>query len=393
MSNQKKFDTLNKGRSIVDGFKGLDSVRKINFMAKNMNRFQSSDNNFETMNSFGFGQQGYFQLNGQFIKNVVMQVKLAAGTYVLPNAWGANLIDEMRIREPGESERIVKGIHNTIVSLREVEKDDIRNAYVQQLGTAATNPTSEAECFIVLNILHSSMNPYLSQYYPKYSCKDPIQVSVKFNTAALVLTSGTTTISDVKIHFELGEFEDSASLSSKMLSTDKLNKVIEKTYGYEFIPIDNQALNNGSVNRTIRIPTFEVAEYDELVALVVLDSAVTTNNYLYGQAVSNKQLLISTREIINERGNYHNIKALMRYEKPLSYTLDSADRYIQVFDLAPHSYVHQNKSGIQHVGVVLSNETIILKFDTPTNANSTCYLYAIRKVLRTFDGSVVKRYN
>lgn len=393
MSNQKKFDTLNKGKSIVDGFKSIDSVRKIGFMAKNRSRFQSSDNNYETMNSYGFGQQGYFQLNGQFIKNVVMQIKLAAGTYVVPNGWGANIIDELRVREPGESERVIKGIHNTILSLREVEKDDIRDGYITQLGTAATNPTSEVEAFIVLNVLHSSMNPYLAQYYPKYACKDPVQITVKFNTAALVLTSGTTTISDVKIHFELGEFEDAKSLSVPMMHENKMNKVIEKTYGYEYIAIDNQPLNNGSVSRTIRIPTFEVAEYDEIVALVVLDTAVASNNYLYGQSIKNKELLISTREIINERGNYHNIKSLMRYEKPLSYSLDSATRYIQVFDLAPNSYVHQNKCGIQHVGVVLSNETIILKFDTPTNGNSTCYLYAVRKVLRTFDGAVVKRYN
>jgi hypothetical protein len=393
MSNQKKFETLNKGRSVVDGFKGMDTVRKINYLAKNSTRFQSSDNNYETMNSYGFGQQGYFQLNGQFIKNIVMQIKLAAGTYVVPNAWGANIIDELRIREPGESERIIKGIHNSILSLREIEKNDIRDAYVVQLGSAATNPTAEVEAFIMLNILHSSMNPYLSQYYPKYATKDPIQVTVKFNTAALVLTSGTTTISDVKIHFELGEYEDPKPLMSHLSMGSKMGKIIEKTFGYEYIPIDNQPLNNGSVSRTIRIPTFEVAEYDELVALVVLDTAVATNNYLYGQTVSNKQLLISTREIINERGNYHNIKALMRYEKPLSYSLDSASRYIQVFDLAPNSYVHQNKSGLLHAGVVLSNETIILKFDTPTSGNSTCYLFAVRKVLRTFDGAVVKRYN
>lgn len=393
MSNQKKFETLNNGKSIVDGFKGMDTVRKINYLAKNSSRFQVSDNNYETMNTYGFGQQGYFQLNGQFIKNIVMQVKLAAGTYVVPNAWGANIIDELRVREPGESERVIKGIHNTILSLREVEKNDIRDAYVSQLGVAATNPTAEVEAFIMLNILHSSMNPFLSQYYPKYSCKDPVQVTVKFNTAALVLTSGTTTISDIKIHFELGEFENSKSLMASLMSENKMNKIVERTFGYEYIAIDNQALNNGSVNRTIRIPTFEVAEYDELVALVVLDTAVASNNYLYGQSIKNKELLISTREIINERGNYHNIKALMRYEKPLSYSLDSASRYIQVFDLAPNSYVHQNKSGLLHTGVVLSNETIILKFDTPTNGNSTCYLYAVRKVLRTFDGSVVKRYN
>lgn len=389
MSNQKKFETLGPGKkSIVDGFKGVDSVRKIKFMMKNMDRFQVTDNNYESLNTYGFGQQGYFQLNGSFLKNVVLQVKLSAGTYVVPNAWGANLIDEIRVKEVGENERVIKGIHNTMLSIREIEKDDSRAEYVSLLGTAATNPTSEIECFIFLNILHSSINPYLSQFYPQYKTASPVQVTIRFNPAVLVLSSGTATMSDVKVHFELGEFAD----PSRALKNNE-EGMHETTYGYEPILIDNQSLNNGAVARTIRLPSFEVSEYDELIAMVVLDSALTTNNYLYGQQIDTKELLISTREIIKEHGNYHKIKSLMKYEKPLYFALDSANRFIHTFDLAPLSYVQQNKSGIHYSGVVLANETIIIKFNTPTNANSTCYIFGIRKVLRSFDGKTVKRYN
>lgn len=389
MSNQKKFDTLGAGKkSIVDGFKGIDSVRKIKFMMKNNHRFQVSDNNYESLNTYGFNQQGYFQIHGSFLKNFVLQVKLASGTYVLPNCWGANLIEEIRVKEVGESERVIKGIHNTMLSLREIEKDDIRQEYVSLLGSSATNPSTEQECFIFLNILHSSINPYLSQYYPQYKTSQPVQVTIKFNEMAKVLTSGTATMSDVKIHFELGEFAN----NSLALIENKPG-MVETTFGYEPIIIDTVSLSNGTVNRTIRLPTFEIAEYDEIVCMVVLDSEVATNNYLRGAQISNKELLISTREIINEHGNYHKIKNIMRYEKPLSYSLDSATRYIHVFDLAPTSYIQQNKSGIHHSGVALANETVILRFDTPTNGNSTCYLFGIRKVLRAFDGKVVKRFN
>lgn len=390
MSNQKKFETLGSQRkSIVDGFKGVDSVRRIKHMAKNLNRFQVSDTNYASLNTYGFGQQGYFSVNGSFLKNFVLQVKLAAGTYVVPNAWGANIIDEIRVRECGESERVIKGIHNTMLSLREIEKDDIRASYVSLLGTAATNPTSEIDCFIFLNVLHSSINPYLSQYYPQYKTGSPFEVTIRFNPASLVLTSGTTTISDVKVHYEVGDFDNPAVALNK----NEPSGSFETTFGYEPILIDNQALNNGTVNRTLRLPTFEISEYDEIVAMVVLDSAIATNNYLYGQAIQNKELTMSNREIIKEHGNYHKIKQLMRYEKPLSYDLDSATRFIHVFDLAPTPYIQQNKSGLLHPGVVLANETVFLKFDTPTNANSTCYLFGIRKVMRVFNGKVVKRFN
>lgn len=395
MSNQKKFETLgDNNKSIVDGFKSIDTVRRVGYLLRNDHRFQVSDNNYETLNTFGFGQQGYFSFNGQFCKNFILQVKLAAGTYVVPNAWGANIIDEIRIRESGESERTIKGIHNTILSLREIEKDDIRAAYVSLLGTSATNPTGEIDCFILLNVLHSSINPYLSQYYPQYKTNSPLQISIKFNPMSSVLTSGTTTISDCKVHFELGEYANpSKGLMHKSSDSKDSKPKNERTFGFEMIMVDNQPLNNSSTARTIRIPTFEIAEYDELVAFIVLDTDVTNKNYLYGQQLANKELLISTREIIKEHGNYHKIKNIMKYEKPLSFTLDSANRFIHVFDLAPISYIQQNKSGINYPGVVLANETIILKFDTLTSANSTCYLYGIRKVMREFDGSVVKRFN
>lgn len=388
MSNQKKFDTLGAGKkSIVDGFKQIDSVRKIKHMMKNDHRFQVSDNNYESLNTYGFNTQGYFQLHGNFLKNIILQVKLSAGTFVAPNGWGANIIQEIRVKEPGESEKVITGLDNTILSLREIEKDDIRAEYVSLLGTAATNPVAEVEAFIFLNILHSSINPYLSQFYPAYKTNNPIQVTIKFNPASLVLTSGTTTMSDVKVHYELGEYAN----NSVALIKNEPGQV-EMTYGYEVVQIDNQSLSNGSVNRTIKLPTFEVSEYDELVCMVVLDSAVASNNYLWGQAISEKELLISSREVVREHGNYHKIKQIMRYEKPLSYSLDSATRYIHVFDLATTPYVQQNKSGLHHAGVALANESVIIKFNTPTNANSTCFIYAVRKVLRMFDGKVVKRF-
>lgn len=389
MSNQKKFETLGAGKkSIVDGFKGIDSVRKIKFMMKNKDRFQVTDNNYESLNTYGFGQQGYFQLNGSFIKNIVLQVKLAPGVYTVADGWGVNLIDEIRVKEPGEDERVIKGIHNTMLTLREIEKEDARNEYVQLLGSSNVNPVAEVESFIFLNVLHSSINPYLSQFYPRYKTASPVQITIKFNKADLVLSSGSTTISDVKVHFELGEFADP---SSALLSNEE-NKN-ETTYGYEPILIDNQQLNNAALNRTIRLPTFEVAEYDELVFMVVSDINVAANNNLLGVQIYNKELLISTREIINEHGNYHKIKSLMKYEKPLSYSVGATTNHLHAYDLAPISYIQQNKSGIHYSGVVLSNETIILKFTTPTTANATCYIFGIRKVLRSFDGKTVKRFN
>lgn len=384
MSNQKKFDTLRNSKSITDGFRGVDAVRRIGWFLKNKDRFQVSDNNTYSLTQKSFGGRGELTFSGDYIKNIVLQVKLPAGTYVVENGWGAKILKTIRVRECGAPEYIYDGIHNAMISLRELEKDDIRDEYVNLLGAATTNPTTDITAFIFINILHSSINSGLAQFYPNYHARDNVAVSFEFESMSNVLTSGTTTLGDVIVHYEVGEFHNKPP-------TDKMHK--EMTFGFEYVRIDDQLLTNGSVNRTIQLPSFEVSEYDELVMMVVLEASITAKNYLYGIDIKNKNLTLSNREIIKEEGDYHKIKSIMNYEKPITFNLSGSSRHLHVFELAPISYVKQIKSGVNHQGVKLSNETVILKFDTATTANSRAFLYGIRKIMRDFDGTrVSKKY-
>ena len=147
-------------------------------------------------------------------------------------------------------------------------------------------------------------------------------------------------------------------------------------------------MTNGSVNRSVKLRSFPTAEIDELVFVFTLDS---DNNELVTQKCSNIKLIMSDRDIIDAKNQFQEMKALFRNELPNKYKVNNVEQDFNVLDLTPLNYKEQEKRMIHVQGVILSEEDLLLTFDTPTNANGKLLIYGVKKVLNIFKNGNLKR--
>ena len=383
--NNKKLDSNRDLKSVIDKFAhSVDGVNRIAHFVKNSHRFQKTLETPKNLSQASFGGNGQVNINGDLIRNLILEVTIAAGTYVLPDAWGAKILESIEITEPGASKYRIKGADNILLSFRELERTESINNYLKILGGTVTNPSDPVKCYILINVLHSSVNPQLAQFYPHGRRNSvPISLTFNFNKAEQVFNSGSAALGPVRLITEVGQYENSMSASKSLAN---------ETYGYEVTEISSIKLTNSNNLRQVQLPTVAAGEYEELIYTVVLESDFANNNFLYGLPVSNIIARIGSDEIINENNDLHRIKNLIEKNKDFKYTLASAERSLHVLDLAPLPYVKQIAHGILHNGVRLHLDTFAIDFHTPTTtADCRLIIFGVKKLLREFVTNDVKK--
>jgi hypothetical protein len=356
--------------------------------------FQISSDREISVENANYDAQGHFRIRETYSRNFVMEITLAAGTYVLKNNWAQLIIKRIREKIGGEQEIVKDGWANAVQTYREAENQEIRDKYsllAEGNGASLTNPATPIVGYVFLNIQTASINPNMAQYYPNYQLNTSANFDIEFAPSADILVSGAApNISKCRILYEYAAPLHQRSLKSKFDAPNSSGKIIEggeEVNTHEIVSYC-YPLTNGTVNRSVKLRSFPTSEIDELVYWFSLDS--DANKYLT-QKCTNTKLTMSDREIIDAPNDFQEMKALFRNSLPNVYKVNGVDQKFQVLDLTPLNYKEQESKLINIQGVVLSEEDLLLEFDTPTAANGKLYIYGVKKVLNFFKNGNMKR--
>lgn len=401
MSVEKKLATLSNNASIIDAYnnKGSISVLRKELNFKNKEIFQVSSDREISIENIGFDRTGQFRVREIFTRNFVMEITLIrnGADCVLKNNWCPLIIKRLRERVGGENEIVKHGWANNLQTYREINDIDLRNKYSLlsegngvSLNLTTANPTIVG--YVFLNIQTASMNMNLAQYFPNYQLNSSADFEIEFEAASQILVSGTAPIiSKGRIMYEYAAPLNYNNLKPKF-DQGEPGQVGFKKGGEELnfheITSYEYPLSSGSVNRSVLLRSFPTSEIDELTFVFSLDSS---NNKFITQKCTNIKLVMSDREIIDAPNDWQEFKQLFRNDIPNKYLVNNNEQNFYCLDLTPLSYKEQEKKGINVVGVVLSEEDILLQFDTPTNAAGTLYIYAVKKVLQIFKNGNMSR--
>ena len=398
MSNQKKLSTLSNNKSIIETFSNAEmSVLRKQMAIKSKETFQISEDREITVQNANFGVQGNFRVRETFAGTCVIQIGLPAGTYVLPANWGQKLIKRVYERVGGENETYKDGWANAIQTYRESENDIIKKKYDILSGAAVTNPSTVQYAYVVLNIMAGSINSNLRQLYPLYQLNQAGEFLIDFAPASEVLISGTApaNFASCRIFFEYGSPLRQRDLMPKFPNPEKPKEPFgEDLYFHELVSYEYPLAANGSLNRSVRLRTFPLSEYDEIVYFFTENTDINTNkNNLLSKQLTNQKLIMSDRELVDDKNEFAEMKALFKHKQPHIHYVGGVEKYHYVIDLTPMSYIDQEEKSVFVPGVILSEEDLQLDFDVPADNAGVLHLYGVRKRLSRFrNGNVMHFY-
>lgn len=372
MSNHRKLNSLNNSKSIVKAYKGAKEFSHLrhehNLVQKE--RFQTSTDRILQVNNFGFGRKADFRIKEQFVRNIILQVKLTdAGTCVLKPNWQNLLIDRITQRGiGGESDVYKSGYTNFIETMRGVPDDKIKARYqeVSSGDKSLTNPGTITG-YVLLNVLYSHINRKVSKHFPQYQLSQASDFEIDFNALSDIVTSGTCVFNDCKIIMEYSDVEDKSALRQS-----------EQHNHYE--AISYSANLNASTDRVYKLTSIPTSEIAEIIFSVTLDSDSNIYNL---QPCTEIKLLMSDKEIVWSRDNISEILDICEYHTPNEYDLGGTTQKYYVLKFSP-DYVKQLEDRMHSEGIVASEDDLTLSFKTPTNGAAKIYYTAIKKKIDVF---------
>lgn len=331
--------------------------------------------------SYGNASSFTFQASELLIGNIVLQIELSAGTYVLPPCWAHNLIDEIIVNYPGEQRRIFKGRSNFLQSIYECRHEERREEFIRLSGgpTQVTNPTANIVGFVHLNILNSSMDPERHDYFPIHLLSQNIEVQIKFKRSGDFVVSGAVpNIVNAKIRYERANVADPGHLKSKKTAhIMPLYTLVDRSYSF---------VGNATVPQDIRLDGLtESGETLSILYTVYPDTEVATNkNQLSGEKLSEIEVKLGDRNIVDS-GNtqFNDIVAMWRNRNKLHYNLLGAEQHFYLIPFSEMSYRDQLSKKTYAVGAMIEYDQLKIQFISPAVAQKL-NLMVFQRSLFTF---------
>lgn len=353
---------------------------------KSLQDVQSSHEYERPLNNTGYGNAASFnfQASELLIGNVVLQMELAAGTYVLPPCWAANIIDEVIVHIPGVERRIFTGVSNFIQCIFECRHDERRNEFIRLCGgpTQITNPTNNIVGFLHLNVLTSSMDPEKHDYFPIHLLSQNIEIQIKFKRSSDFVVSGTApAFVNAKIRYERANIGNPKHLKSKK-AAHVVPLYTLTDYAYSFV---------GDPNTAKDIQLHGLTESGETLTVlytVYPDTEIATNkNGLLGEKISNIEVKLGDRKIVDSSDTqFNDMVALWRNKNKLHYTLLGNEQHFYSIPFSEKSYRDQISEKCYAVGAMIEYDQLKIKFISPAVAQQLRLMVYQRSLLVFHNG-------
>ena len=372
MSNHRKLNSLNNSKSIVKAYKGAKEFSHLrqehNLVQKE--RFQTSTDRLIQVNNFGFDRTANFRIKEQFVRNIILQIKLSdAGTCVLKPNWQNLLISRITSRAVGgETDTYKSGHTNFIETMRGVPDDKIKARYqeISEGDKSLTNPGTITG-YVLLNVCYSHINRKVSKHFPGYQLSQALEFDIDFNTMAYIVASGTCVFNNCKVIMEYSDVDSNTALRS-----------VEQHNHYEAISYN--ANLNSSTERVIKLTSIPTSEICEIIFSVTLTS---DDNIYKTQSCTEIKLFMSDKEIVWSRDNVSEILDICEHHTPNEYLLGGVVQKYYVLRFSP-DYVRQIEDLMHSEGIVCSEDDLTLSFTTPTNGAARIFYTAIKKKIDVF---------